>query len=242
MIVNLISGPRNISTALMYSFAQRSDTRVLDEPFYAYYLHRSGADHPGRKEIVQSMPVEITDIVAEVAQHAMQHEVVFVKNMAHHLICDDLSFMDDWKNIFLIRDPWELIISFAKVIPYPVMNDIGLKRSQELFEQLGNASIVIDSNEVLKSPPVVLGEVCRRLGIEMETGMLSWQAGARPEDGIWAKYWYHKVHQSTGFGPPKTSREELPEHLKALYEEAKVHYDFLSVNSIKYATTIQSKK
>ena len=39
----LWSGPRNISTALMYSFAQRSDTIVYDEPFYAYYLKNSNA-------------------------------------------------------------------------------------------------------------------------------------------------------------------------------------------------------
>ena len=34
--LNVWSGPRNVSTALMYSFAQRSDTRVVDEPLYAY--------------------------------------------------------------------------------------------------------------------------------------------------------------------------------------------------------------
>ena len=38
MIINLISGPRNVSTALMYSFAQRNDTNYYDEPFYGYYL------------------------------------------------------------------------------------------------------------------------------------------------------------------------------------------------------------
>jgi hypothetical protein len=32
------SGPRNLSTAMMYAFAQRSDCRVWDEPFYAAYL------------------------------------------------------------------------------------------------------------------------------------------------------------------------------------------------------------
>jgi len=35
--INLWSSPRNVSTALMYSFAQRLDTTVVDEPLYAYY-------------------------------------------------------------------------------------------------------------------------------------------------------------------------------------------------------------
>ena len=41
-IISLWSGPRNVSTALMYSFAQRSDTQVIDEPLYAHYLQHTG--------------------------------------------------------------------------------------------------------------------------------------------------------------------------------------------------------
>ena len=48
-IINLISGPRNLSTALMYSFSQRPDTVVIDEPFYAHYLVTTGIDHPSRE-------------------------------------------------------------------------------------------------------------------------------------------------------------------------------------------------
>ena len=48
------SGPRNISTALMRSWESRSDTFVIDEPFYAHYLSVTNADHPGRDEIVQN--------------------------------------------------------------------------------------------------------------------------------------------------------------------------------------------
>ncbi len=50
----LWSGPRNISTALMYSFAQREDTRVIDEPLYGHYLKVTGVLHPGRKEVIQT--------------------------------------------------------------------------------------------------------------------------------------------------------------------------------------------
>lgn len=44
--INCWSGPRCCSTSLMYSFAQRSDTAVLDEPLYASYLRLSGVDRP----------------------------------------------------------------------------------------------------------------------------------------------------------------------------------------------------
>ena len=42
MIVACWSGPRNISTALMRSWSSRKDTYVTDEPFYAYYLNKTG--------------------------------------------------------------------------------------------------------------------------------------------------------------------------------------------------------
>ena len=46
------SGPRNISTALMRSWENRSDSIVVDEPLYAHYLAATGIDHPGRDEVV----------------------------------------------------------------------------------------------------------------------------------------------------------------------------------------------
>ena len=45
------SGPRNISTALMRSFENRTDTKVYDEPFYSYYLKNTNLDHPMKEEI-----------------------------------------------------------------------------------------------------------------------------------------------------------------------------------------------
>ena len=45
------SGPRNISTALMRSFENRNDTKVYDEPFYAYYLKHTNLNHPMKEEM-----------------------------------------------------------------------------------------------------------------------------------------------------------------------------------------------
>ena len=51
MRIAMWSGPRNLSTALMYSFRQRADTTVVDEPLYAHWLRVTGADHPGRDDV-----------------------------------------------------------------------------------------------------------------------------------------------------------------------------------------------
>ena len=238
MIINLISGPRNISTALMYSFAQRTDTKVVDEPLYAYYLTQTNAEHPGGEEVIQSMPVDYQEVLEDIEALNKQHQYVFVKNMAHHLIMDDLSFLNSWTNVFLIRDPRELIISFNKVIKSPTIRDIGLMKSFELFSSLENHATVLDSNEVLKSPEVILEKLCQAVGIPMDRNMLSWKAGAREEDGVWAKYWYENVHKSTGFGKPRKRTDELPSHLQPLYDEAIIYYNKLYPKSIKYAAEV----
>ena len=82
-IINLISGPRNLSTALMYSFNQRPDTVVIDEPFYAHYLVSTGIDHPSREETINSMSSNINEILDSIFS-IKNNKILFLKNMAHH--------------------------------------------------------------------------------------------------------------------------------------------------------------
>lgn len=237
MKINLISGPRNISTALMYSFAQRSDTKVIDEPFYGYYLATTGVEHPGREEVINSMLKDTSSILEEVIFSSQQKPVLFIKNMAHHLIQGDVDFLLKLVNVFLIRDPKQLIASFAQVVPSPTMNDIGVRRQHELFRFLqsktGQTPIVLNSEEVLKNPRVVLSQLCDAIPIPFEESMLSWKAGPIKEDGVWAKYWYGNVHKSTGFEHQPSSTRPIPNHCLTLYEEALPFYNELNQYTIK---------
>ena len=52
------SGPRTVSTALMRAWENRPDTAVTDEPLYAFYLDRTGLDHPGRDAVIASQPTD----------------------------------------------------------------------------------------------------------------------------------------------------------------------------------------
>ncbi|SNT25480.1 hypothetical protein SAMN05421640_2977 [Ekhidna lutea] len=231
MIINLISGPRNISTALMYSFSQNPKVKVVDEPFYAYYLVHTGIDHPGREVTIRSMSADVRVVLGEIKAQENKHEIVFLKNMAHHHEGLDWSYLKSMHNVFLIRDPKQLIASFAQVIPNPTIQDIGLKHEADLLdfvmENGKHQPIVIDSNDILGDPEKGLSNLCEVLGIPFENKMLSWEKGAIPEDGSWAKYWYRNVHNSTGFVKQKTSERPLPDHCKELYEEALPYYDKL---------------
>ncbi len=231
-IINLISGPRNLSTALMYSFSRRPDTKVIDEPFYAHYLKTTGIDHPGKEDTLNSMSSEINEVLENIYK-INNCEVLFLKNMAHHHQNMDLDFLENMTNLFLVRNPKQLIASFAQVISTPTMQDIGLKKSWELFNKVENQNpVVLDSAEILKDPQSLLNKLCDRLGINFYTEMLSWPVGGIKEDGAWAKYWYKNVHNSTGFIKQKTSSRELPKHCESLYLEALKYYDKLKINSI----------
>lgn len=227
-IINLISGPRNISTALMYSFGQRSDTTVYDEPFYAIYLKQTGLPHPGRDEVLQDQSDREDEVRSMIA--ASSTPVVFIKNMAHHMEILREPVIPDSINLFLIRNPRQIIASYAQVIESPVMRDIGIEYQYQLFQKLKaekKKTILIDSGLVLENPKAVLTKVCEECGIDFQPSMLQWKSGPKEYDGVWAKHWYNNVHNSTGFEKQKTSERPLPDTLKPLYVQANSYYEKL---------------
>jgi hypothetical protein len=235
MILNLISGPRNISTALMYSFAQRSDTTVLDEPFYAVYLAKSKALHPGADEVLNALPHDEFEVKNQITRCA-HNPVVFIKNMAHHMEVLNDPWIDDAVNIFLIRDPEQIIASYAAVIDQPVMRDIGIEYQYKLFSELtdkGLTPIVLDSQFLLEEPQTVLAKICAMCGLDFEQRMVHWPSGPKPYDGVWAKHWYTNVQRSTGFEKQPTSSRPLPGHLESLCSMARAFYRKLLPFSVK---------
>jgi len=218
----------------MYSFAQRRDMTVLDEPFYGYYLKNASLEneHPSQKEVLQSMELNEEKVV--VAINALsENKNVFVKGMAHHYLTDSPEFILNWENVILIRHPKKLIASFSKVIHTPKLNDIGIKKASELFlflKKNGKTPIVIDSDELLKNPETYLKKLCDLLNIPFSDKMLRWKKGGIPEDGIWAKHWYGNVHNSEGFAVQKSSSQPFPKQLEPLLKEALPYYETLKNN------------
>ena len=144
MVISLWSGPRSMSTALMYSFAQRSDTRVLDEPLYSHFLMHTGTARPCREATLAerpSAPVAALAFMAPTLEEKTGDRVLFCKHIAN-------------------------------------------------------------------------------------------QAGARPEDGPWAPWWYSGVHASTGWEarPPKTP--DVPDHLQDLHAACAEAYQHLLERAI----------
>lgn len=235
----LWSGPRNVSTALMYSFAQRSDTHVIDEPLYGHYLRVSGSDHPGRDEVLAAMPGHGDAVMHKLLSEPHPRPLVFMKHMAHHLVDMSDDFLARTQNILLIRAPADMLPSLTVQIPHATLADTGLAQQAALLERLaaaGNMPAVIDSKQLLLDPPGVLERLCSALEIDWQPAMLQWQPGARPEDGVWAKHWYHAVHRSTGFAPYR-AKANFPQRLQPLLAECQPHYEQLVAHAILATTS-----
>ncbi len=224
----LWSGPRNVSTALMYSFAQLADVRVVDEPLYGHYLRVSGAKHPGRDDVIAAMNCDGDEVMRELLEQQRQNpsERLFLKHMAHHLVGLDMSFLECTTNVLLVRDPREMLPSLTIQLPHAGLDDTGLQRQWQLFDHLqasGTAPVVVDARELLLDPAGVLRTLCRDVGISYSDDMLSWPEGPRKEDGVWAPHWYDAVHKSRGFQPYRPKRD-FPAHLQPLLDECEPWY------------------
>lgn len=215
--VNMISGPRNISTAMMYSFRSRADTSVIDEPLYAHYLHVTGIDHPGRETTMAALPTDGGEAIELIMQEC-ETPIFMIKNMAHHIIGVglDLAWLDQVQSFFLIREPDQVLTSLIKNLPDPTPSMTGLPEQAELVEYLesrGHEPIVMSSRHILEDPEGQLRYLCDRLSIEWDPAMLAWETGPKPEDGTWAVHWYARLHESTGFEPYRHKEDVVPERL-----------------------------
>lgn len=236
--IALWSGPRNISTAMMYSFAQRADTMVFDEPLYSHYLSNSDAKsyHPGAEEIIRSQNKDGESIIKEIFLNDHQSPLIFIKSMTHHLINLDWSFLNKLTNVILTRDPVEMLPSLVVNIKSPSLFDTGYLHQVKLLEFLVKKQQyppILDAKQILLNPRVVMLKLCARLNIAFTESMLQWEAKPRKEDGIWAKYWYKNVHKSTGFMKYSPKKDPFPKHLLPLLKECEPFYQRLNELAIK---------
>jgi hypothetical protein len=242
------SGPRNISTAVMRAWGNRTDTVVIDEPFYAYYLRATGKKHPGADEIIAKGETDWRKVVAQLTGPILGgKKVFFQKQMTHHLLPEvDRQWLIDLTNCFLIRDPREVILSYIKKNPDPALEDLGFVQQAEIFDFVVGTSrcdvrrhsgsgrrstaplpVVIDAKDILQSPERMLRLLCDAVRVEFDQAMLSWPPGLRGTDGIWAKYWYDEVARSTSFQPCRPKNEPLPDRLREIYEQCRECYERL---------------
>lgn len=227
------SGPRNLSTALMYSFASRDDFAVWDEPFYAAYLSATGLDHPMRNAVIAGGEGN-AHTVAERCLGPIPNgkEHFYLKVMPHHMV---KGFPMDWAkscvNLHLIRHPARVIASYSAKADSVGLDDIGFRQQLEVYEALGG--LVVDSADIRANPEAMLRAICRETGLDFTMDMLSWPAGGHEDDGPWAPHWYGAVHRSTGFAGPEGSLPHLEGSAAKLSDKALPYFEKMARNRLR---------
>lgn len=237
MRIAMWSGPRNLSTAMMYSFGARPDCAVIDEPFYAAYLSEAGLHHPMRAEILAAQSTDPAQVVHEIKGPIPGGKAHFYqKHMAHHILPDfPTDWMRDLVNVFLIRHPARVIASYAAKRENPTLQDIAFEQQSSLLETVseeGGKPIVIDSFDIRANPSTAIEGLCDSIGIPFFPEMLAWKAGGHPADGVWASHWYGAVWRSTGFAGAEGSVPEVPQHLKPVLDAAMPYYEAMSAQKL----------
>lgn len=227
------SGPRNISTALMRAWENRPDCVVWDEPLYGYYLDATGTPHPGAAEVIAAQGTDATSIIARCIGEIPEGKSIFYqKHMTLHLLPDlQRDWLKSLTNCFLIREPEAVISSYAAIRSEATLEDIGFIQQTALFDEVMSITsatpIVIDSREFLLNPEAMLEALCDRLDIRFDPSMLGWRAGPRDSDGVWGKYWYDSVWQSTGFAPYRDKNYDLAGKDHKIAQQARPYYEKL---------------
>ena len=228
------SGPRNLSTALMRSFENREDTKVWDEPFYAYYLKETKKNHPLANEIINKYETNLDKIIDLVT--AEKDFIYFQKHMSHHIIKKiPINWITKGINCFLIRHPKEVLLSYIQKNDLIDSNDLGYPAQLRLFNYIKTSNkkiLVIDAKDLSEKPEIILKKICKKINIPFTEKMLNWPKGRRDSDGIWEKIWYKNVKSSTSFNKILNKEYEIPKKYNHIYNESLKIYDQLKIYNI----------
>ncbi|CAI0391974.1 unnamed protein product [Linum tenue] len=229
-VIHAWSAPRSLSTSLMYSFAQRDDTEVLDEPLYATFLKSTGAARPCREQVLSSMEADEEKVVKDVIFGPGRKKYRFCKHISKQRLPGlPSNLMKKGKHFILIRNPLDILPSFDKVV-LPSFFELGLAELVSVYSdlcKLGSPPPVIDAADLEQDPEATLRGLCEDLDIPFQSSMLSWEAGPKAYDGVWAPWWYKSVHESTCFAKVRKYPMPFPFGLYDLLEEVLPLYNVL---------------
>lgn len=218
---------------------------MVDEPLYAHWLRLTGAPRPYRDAVLASQDADGGRVLAGLsrAPHAPgARPLLFAKHMTKHalLLPPALLAARPGRSLLLLRRPADLLSSWSDVMPAS-LEETGLPAACALYSALrceGRSPAVFLAEDLAAAPEATLRLICAALSVPFDASMLSWPAGPRPEDGVWAPHWYATTHASTGFAPLRGGGgggAPLAPHLRELEAEAAPFYGFLAARAVRPA-------
>ena len=236
--------PRSTSTAFEWMMRMRRDMACFHEPFgEAWYMGDDARAPRLTKDSPRKAGLSYNSVLDKLTHTAEKHPV-FSKDMAQftqHLWSDE--FLDKFEHSFLIRDPAKVLSSLKHSYDKSGDHDgftateIGFEQQRLLFDLLTEKNkkppVVIDSDDLLTNPVVMVNTYCKAIGIPFIEEALTWSPGDRG-DVLWYdnddSIWHQSLRNSDGLKPQPRKiidLEDLPETMQRLYDDFLPHYQHL---------------
>lgn len=184
----------------------RGDVTALHEPFmYHHYLNRSERLFPGF-EPDPGHPRTYETIRAMILERAAAGPV-FIKDMAYYVEDDltgDAALMGNMTHAFLIRDPAEAIVSYAKRDPGFTTTELGYEAQHRLYHALvtaGHAPLVIRSDRLRAAPEDTMRRYWAHVGLPFAAHAFQWDSTV-PEGWEAVEAWHSEVLEKGAIAPP----------------------------------------
>ncbi len=205
--------PRSVSTAFERVMRARGDLVVFSEPFSASYYFSEGRVSDRFAEPTPPSAHGWTRVAQELVA-ATEEGTVFVKDMAYHVSpCLGPELVASFQNTFIVRHPARTLGSLKRLLPDFTPEEAGFEQQYRLMRLALEASrdelIVIEGEDLRRSPAAVVEDYCRRVGLSFVPESLRWQAGLLADWRRWEE-WHGDIAESTGIRPPRGSRAPGP--------------------------------
>lgn len=246
----LLTHPRATATAFEKVMRTYDNMLVLHAPYLdPYLIKKYGLDHPFTRSLPNpSLTFEdVTNKLFAMAKEAP----VFFKESGYLLVEYFKEHPEFYKNpqvkiAFLVRDPAKSILSYYRKMPTVGESIVGHRQLWELFkflkDQQERIPLVIDSDEFLKNPLYILGQLGEHWELKFHENNLHWESGYAEDWHL--KDWYVEVANSTELGPYKgeVARNEdgVPKYLEVTDEKDRLRLqDFYKNQNVYYQKLLQ---
>ncbi|MGW3077186.1 MULTISPECIES: sulfotransferase-like domain-containing protein [unclassified Kitasatospora] len=193
-LLALWSAPRSRSTVFFRTMVDRGDLLPLHEPF-------CNIANDGRTE-VDGRTVHSTTALVDTLLELSEHHTVFFKDTTdcrYDTVLQRPDFLKRARHAFLLRDPREIIPSYAAIKPDMALHEVGIEYLHRIHQAVldaGGEALVLDSDDFVDHPEAAVRAYCDTTGLPFRDDTLHWQPGDRPEWHQSAR-WHTDVSAST---------------------------------------------
>ncbi|XP_077986142.1 uncharacterized protein LOC144440630 [Glandiceps talaboti] len=178
---------------------------------------------------------------------------VISKDFARNVLPRLDAIPNGYQHAFLIRQPSVSLSSYHRVVsankePNWSCFEFGERCYDKIWQlhehivkNLHQVPVVIDSDDILENPPIMMKKFCDMVGIAFDESMLSWQAGTRPDfipQYFEEDLWYGSLLSSNGLKKrtgerPTVDVSSLPHEFQRVISNSQPYYDKLYEKCIK---------